>query len=566
MIAIEACQTDGADPRAPLADPDASSSVCTASTASELQACLGSAATAGSTTAMICIPAPIELPPNDGSSSAFAYVGSAGSPTSPLVITGYAGSACMAAETEDCNGLPMSTGGLCRSGSGVHAYYSWYDALAIQSSSRPIAIENLVFDDGANNPLPLAALLTSAQAPIDVMTNAIGASESACIATAAANPCVAMSLNLSDAHDVVIAGDTFIGAKDRAIRIDASSHIIVRDSTIDGAFVYAIWADPTSSGIHIENNTFSHNRSNAVFVAGMAPGSDDPFAGSAFAAPYNTVTGNYFVDNSNTGLDFVGSALDQSITGSDGEIYGAGQLYVAEGAWSYYVENNEFADGGDRSTIAYAEHAFVRGIEIPHVSVAGLQIRNNYIHDQSDVGIVIGHGSGSPADTRIAIQDNVFANNDTENQQLSEISNEWYLLSAANGSGTLISGAEYGSAYFEESQTAGYADDAANCVEPAPSCAFAPPSYFGAMPVVATPGIITATPCSLQGSASCTSTIAWGSGAAYSSYSVILDDAKLFAKTAGAASQTADFISSTPHCFDLYASYTLVGSTCVTTQ
>lgn len=319
--------------------------------------------------------------------------------------------------------------------SGEHGGYQ-HNTLTIHNSVGPIFVQNLVFDEGKNDPLAYE-MAASHNAAVSIWTNQIS---STCTAQepppgkSYLNPCPGNSLRITASSNVTIDHVRFLEAKNFGIAIDSGSeNVNVRRSVFIDSFFNAIWSqnDGRIRGLHIENNAFKDIRSNALEISAVAPESSD-------ATRYNTVSGNRIENSHNTGLFYNNPGCKGA-----GNVCGGGQVLILSRSERFLIENNDIGNGGGPLTNIYKQHDDVRGIEIDNVGSKDLTVRNNYIHDNSGPAVDIAFNSKmKPLAYLIYVYQNTFAHDDPMNDG-SAFNNEWFLNSEQNAknNGVLPKGA-----------------------------------------------------------------------------------------------------------------------------
>ena len=192
-------------------------------------------------------------------------------------------------------GIANSRDGFHRSGE--HGGYK-HNTLTIEHSSGPLYVQDLVFDEGENQPLAYAYV--AAHNPgVSIWTNGIS---STCIAKepppgkSYMNPCPGDSVRIAASSSVIVDNVQFLEAKNFAIAVDSgSSTVTIRNSLFVDSFFNAIWSqnDGQIHGLHIENNKFKNIRSNALEISADQPDPSD-------LAGRNAVSGNKIENSHNT--------------------------------------------------------------------------------------------------------------------------------------------------------------------------------------------------------------------------------------------------------------------------
>ncbi len=307
--------------------------------------------------------------------------------------------------------------------SGEHGGYQ-HNTLTITGSTGPIVLQDLVFDEGKNLPLPYDYVAAHDPA-VSVWTNQIS---TACQAKPAPpgksylNPCAGNSLRITSSSNITVENVQFLEAKNFGIQIDTSSaNINITRSTFIDAWFNALWSQNNGSirGLHIVNNTFKDNRSNALEISAVAPQAPD-------TAQFNTVIGNVFENNHNTGLFFLPGCH------GIGNVCGGGQLLILSKSSDFQIEGNEIRDGGGPDTFISKQHNDVRGVEIDNTGISNITITKNSIHHNSGPAIDIAYNTKiSPLAYNIRVYGNRLTGNDAMNFG-SPFNNEWFLNSQQN--------------------------------------------------------------------------------------------------------------------------------------
>lgn len=230
--------------------------------------------------------------------------------------------------------------------------------LTVLQTSVPVLIRGLVFDQGPN---------------IDIGAPGAVWHDPACPKE---TDCPDASISIRQSSHVLIEQSQFIDAKHMGISIFGSSDITIRASLFLHSGVHGIWLGvQPSRGVHIENNVFKDNRSNAVMFAGEAPGPSDPLG-------MNTITGNTFIHNHN-------AALYHGCGRNGHDPCGGGQLDIEQHSDAVLIADNRFEDGRLDEDPSLVSDYLVAGIEIAPRFVTNVVIRHNLFRHLTSVPIAI---------------------------------------------------------------------------------------------------------------------------------------------------------------------------------
>jgi hypothetical protein len=457
------------------------------------------------------------------------------------------------------------------------------DTLTIENTTAatPVTLQTLTFYDGLNQPLKFSQFGSNPW--VDVWTNQIDPTCALPQSTGAdnvSNPCGGNSLTISKSSNVIVDHVDFKEAKNDAISISGSDDIIIRKSTFNDSFFHSIFAFQNNTtgpnvGIHIEDNVIENSRGNALVLSAEEPVAPDPIL-------YNTISGNYFSNDTNTALFYTCGV----------HFCSGGTIAIGLNAdtSSVLMENNNvrslaLPSFGGQPTTAYLQGTGASGVEISTVHSApansGIQIVNNNFDSisQNIVGIDFqvllqpynyGLSIGNNLSYAIQLTNETWYNGGYF-QPLTQIGGEWFLTTGQNELNNLglpspippgypdptQPGGNCGSAY-SGSVNSPYHWDYNNCVL-TQRTSFLEPS--GTISV--TPGTI----CTQNQNGNYTCSMSWsqtGGTFSNSSLHVVVNNKTLFGQSPpSGGTENATWITGTPNCFELYSDWTYISEDCI---
>jgi hypothetical protein len=320
--------------------------------------------------------------------------------------------------------------------------------------------------------------------------------------------CPEEAIAITNSGNVLVDQVEIDDAKTFGIAIVASSNITIRRSTFARSDLHGIWVlqTPASSGLHIENNKFVDNRSNAAMLSAAPPDANDPLGS-------NTVTGNLFDHNHNAAV--------YHVCGSSGhDPCAGGQLDIVPQSDSFIIADNEFERGILDEDPTLAQSYRVAGVEIAPTNVKNITIRHNYFHDLTAGAISIDSAAVAP---QVSVISNLFLRTGARDPDIT------YPTAVARNIG--------------------------NCEGAQAHCSWVRPT--GAFSVGA---------CTSNGALTCGVSIAWRSESTPEPLSVITNGNQLLEKSRNKGSVFVPWITATPTRFDLYATVTLLDTIQIATH
>jgi hypothetical protein len=285
------------------------------------------------------------------------------------------------------------------------------------------------------------------------------------------------------------------------ISMVGSSGITIRRSTFSRCGLHGIWiaSQPASRGLHIENNQFLDIRSNGAMLSGSPPDAGDPLG-------MNTVTGNLFDHDHNAAVYYACGPTGH------GPCAG-GELDIEHDSHSWLVADNEFRHGVLDEDPSLTRDLRITGVEVAPADVHAVAIEHNYFHDLTAGAIAIDSPSIAP---EVRVVDNTFDGLGGREPAIGEVDR----LGESHGNHP---GAQGGGGWVRPE------------------------------------GRLTWTMCRSNSAQSCGAIIRWRGQAGASQLRVIVDGAKVFARSSPAGGeQAAPWLGPRPVRFDLYAGATLL--------
>jgi len=273
---------------------------------------------------------------------------------------------CMGAESCDFRFQHVAGPLTVRGASSVHPSvirreprYGGPVGITIDHSLGPVTISNLVIDEGPNR---------ASGAPGAVWTDA------ACPAKAL---CQGSAFTILYSRHVTVDNVEALNGKPMGIELRADAEVSITHSTFVGNWLHGIWVarEPTSSGLHIEQNVFKDNRASAVEFIAAPPGPRS-------SAHWNTIRDNLFRHNTFASVYHVCGPMHDAPCGG-------GQLVIEQPSTAVLVERNDISDGVADEDPTLESRIPISGIEVAPSHVWDVLMIRNRIHDLTGSAIAI---------------------------------------------------------------------------------------------------------------------------------------------------------------------------------